>query len=210
MDTWFLILLAAIISIDITAYGQFMVSRPIFCAPLFGWLTGDVQTGLWVGMITELIWVSVIPMGTSVPADTTSIAILTVLWSQMSFPGQKAAVITAMVFAIPAGILFRRMDIASRTLNVRVAHWMEEGVRAGNIGRVNTGVFVGIGLFFVKALLFYFLLTYAGRTVMLLVFPQLPNEVLAGFTMAWRLLPVAGFGMFLVNFWFGRVLGINK
>lgn len=210
MEMWALILLAAIISIDITAYGQFMISRPIFCGPLFGWLTGDVQTGLWVGMITELIWVSVIPMGTSVPADTTSIAILTVLWSHMTFPGQKAAVITAMVLSIPAGILFRRLDIATRTLNVRLAHWIEDGVRAGQFGRVRTGVLAGIGLFFMQAALFYFLLVYAGRTVMLLVFPQLPNEVLAGFTMAWRLLPVAGFGMFLVNFWFGRVLGINK
>jgi mannose/fructose/N-acetylgalactosamine-specific phosphotransferase system component IIC len=210
MELVYLILLAAIISVDITAYGQFMVSRPIFCAPVFGWLLGDIQTGLWVGMITELIWVSVIPMGTAVPADTTSIAILSLIWSLTTFPGQKAAVITAMVLAVPAGVLFRKLDIGSREINVRVAHWIEDGVRAGETRRLRYGVYLGIILFFLKALAFYSILVFVGIGVMKIFFPLLPNPVIAGFTMAWRLLPVAGFGMFLVNFWFGRVIGMNK
>ncbi|MGA2090004.1 MAG: PTS sugar transporter subunit IIC [Endomicrobiales bacterium] len=210
MEIVYLTLLAAIISIDITAYGQFMVSRPIFCAPMFGWLLGDVQTGLWVGMITEFIWVSIIPMGTSIPADTTSIAILSLVWSLLTFPGQKAAVIAAMVLAIPAGVLFRKLDVGSRQFNVRVAHWVEEGVRSGKNRRLRYSICLGVALFFIKALVFYAVLTFAGVAVMKVVFPLLPNTVIAGFTMAWRLLPVAGFGMFLVNFWFGKVLGINK
>ncbi|MCX5779152.1 MAG: PTS sugar transporter subunit IIC [Elusimicrobia bacterium] len=210
MEIFYLILLAAIISIDITAYGQFMVSRPIFCAPLFGWLLGDIQTGLWVGMLIELIWVSVIPMGTAVPVDATSIAILTLIWSLSTFPGQKSAVITAMVFAVPASILFRKLDILSRMYNVRVAHWVEEGVLNGEPRRLQYSVYLGILLFFFKALAFYGVLVFLGMGVMRVVFPQLPNAVIAGFTTSWRLLPVAGFGMFLVNFWFGKVLGINK
>lgn len=197
-------LLAAFISLDITAFGQFMVSRPIFCAPLFGWLLGDVQAGLWVGMITELIWISVIPMGTAIPQDTTSVAILALIWSLTTFPGQKAAIITAMVLAVPAGILFRKVDVWSRAFNVTLAHWIEEGVAGGAEWRLRAGVWLSVGNIFIRALVFYVVLIVAGRFVMDVVFPRLPNEIVAGFTMAWRLLPIAGFGMFLVNFGYGK------
>ena len=68
MSEMFLIsTVAAVLSLDITAFGQFMVSRPIVSATLVGYMLGDANTGFWMGMTVELIWISAIPMGAAIP-----------------------------------------------------------------------------------------------------------------------------------------------
>src|SRR5574341_702336 len=65
----------ALIGLDRTAAGQFMISQPIVAAPLAGWLLGDVAAGLVIGALLELIWVLELPVGTFVPADSTVAAV---------------------------------------------------------------------------------------------------------------------------------------
>ncbi|MDR0723797.1 MAG: PTS sugar transporter subunit IIC, partial [Endomicrobium sp.] len=51
---FFYALIGTLCSMDITAFGQFMICRPIFCAPIVGCFMGDINVGLWIGMIVEL------------------------------------------------------------------------------------------------------------------------------------------------------------
>jgi len=43
-----------LLSLDVSAWGQIMVSRPIVCGPLIGLLLGDLKTGLIIGVLLEL------------------------------------------------------------------------------------------------------------------------------------------------------------
>ncbi|GMO66967.1 MAG: hypothetical protein Nk1A_4790 [Endomicrobiia bacterium] len=54
-NTVFLAFISALCSADVIAIGQFMICRPIFCAPLLGFFMGDISAGLWIGMIVEMI-----------------------------------------------------------------------------------------------------------------------------------------------------------
>ena len=65
----------ALIGLDRTAVGQFMVSQPIVAAPVTGWVLGDPAAGLVIGAILEPIWVLDMPIGTFVPADSTIAAV---------------------------------------------------------------------------------------------------------------------------------------
>jgi mannose/fructose/N-acetylgalactosamine-specific phosphotransferase system component IIC len=203
-ETVLLAALAAFISLDITAFGQFMISRPIVVAPLFGYFAGDIKTGLWVGMLVELIWVNAIPMGAAIPQDIMSVAILSTLWGLKTFGGQRSAMVLALVLAVPVGILYKHVDILFRYYYVRVVHWVEEGVMAGNERRISHGVYIGLLLSLLKAFLFYVVFIYVGQWLMLKLFYQLSSRVIEGLEFAWRLLPFVGFGSLLITFRYNK------
>ncbi len=63
MELTLLALLGALVALDGTSVGQFMVSRPLVTGPLAGWVLGDPVLGLLVGGILELYFIPVFPVG---------------------------------------------------------------------------------------------------------------------------------------------------
>ncbi len=209
VESLFLAFLAALISLDVTAFGQFMISRPIVVGPLFGFLLGDMKTGIWLGMIVEMVWVNVIPMGASVPPDTTAIAILATVWGMRALPYHSSAMVLALALAIPAAILFRLIDVAQRYLHVRIARWVQEGTAENLEKRVSLGVSAGFMLFFLKAFVFYALLIYPGTILTREIYMHLSPGMIRGLAEAWRVLPLVGLAYLLRNF-SGNFLCSNK
>ncbi len=201
--------LAALLSVDVTLFGQFMISRPIVCGPLIGYFLGDIKTGLWVGMLVDLIWIGNIPMGAAIPTDATAVTVLSTIWGIIVFPGQRAGVVLALALAVIAGVLFKQVDIGMRYYNIRIVHWMENGVRKGNDSYINYSVYLGIALFIVKSFVFYVLLSYAGQWVLRKLFVHLTPHMMMGLSHAWYLLPLVGFGMVVVNFRYDKFPGLR-
>ena len=199
LDNLVLAVIASIFCLDITAYGQFMISRPVVCGPVIGYLLGDVKTGLWIGMIVELVWLGVIPMGAAVPQDSTTICIFTLIWGIGSIPGNKGAMVLAFVMATLAGFLYREIDIWVRYYNINIMHWVEEGVKKGFEKRICYGTYLGLILFFVKGVVFFFLLIYPGQWLVSVIYPALPEIVKHGFGFSWKILPLLGFAIIFVN-----------
>ena len=62
-----LCLLAALLELDTTYAGQWLISRPIIAGPLFGLITGDLMAGIQVGVFAELLFVDISPLGGIIP-----------------------------------------------------------------------------------------------------------------------------------------------
>ncbi|HBU68861.1 MAG TPA: hypothetical protein DEE98_00580 [Elusimicrobia bacterium] len=201
--------IAALISLDITAFGQFMISRPAIVGPLFGYLMGDIKTGLVIGFIIELIWVSFIPMGAAIPTDVTTVAVLSSVWGLKYFSGHHGIIVLAMLLAIPAGMLYKQFDIIVRYFNVSVMRWVEEGVKNGDERRIEYGVHFSLLLFFFKSFVFYFLLIATGKLLVHGMFLKLPGGVMEGFDITWHVLPAFAMAVMLVSFLPGR-LAFNR
>lgn len=199
-STIILALIAALCSLDITAFGQFMICRPIFCAPLFGYLMGDISTGLWIGMIVEMVWINAIPMGAAVPIDIASISINATFWACKYYPGIQEAAICALMFSIPFAYFYKEIDINGRNRNIGLMRWVEKGVQAGKEWRINAGIFLSLFLFLLRAFAFYLIVMLLGGVIFQLLYLQMPGFVVAGFKKAWYLLPILGFGAVLYNF----------
>ena len=56
-----------------------------------GFLMGDITTGLWIGMIVEMVWINAIPMGAAVPIDIASISINATFWACKYYPAIQEA-----------------------------------------------------------------------------------------------------------------------
>jgi mannose/fructose/N-acetylgalactosamine-specific phosphotransferase system component IIC len=199
-NIFILALIASICALDVTALGQFMLCRPIFCAPLFGYLMGDTNTGLWIGMIVELVWINSLPLGVAVPIDISSISILSVFWVCKFFTGSQSAAIWALILAVPFAYFYRELDVLGRNFNIRIMHWAEKGINDGKESRINYGIALGLIMFFLRIYLFYIVVMTVGGWLFQGIYLQFPAFVAAGFKKAWYLLPVCGLGAALYNF----------
>jgi len=63
MDLLPLTLLGGLLALDGTAFGQFMISRPLVAGVLTGWVVGDPAQGLLIGGILEVYFISIFPVG---------------------------------------------------------------------------------------------------------------------------------------------------
>jgi len=63
LDILLLSLLGGLLALDSTAFGQFMVSRPLVAGVLTGWILGDPAQGLVIGGILEVYFISIFPVG---------------------------------------------------------------------------------------------------------------------------------------------------
>ena len=199
-NVFILAFIAAVLTADMTGFGQFMICRPIFCAPVFGYLSGDFFTGLWIGMIVEMVWTNAVPMGASVPPDLCAISVLSVLWANKYFPGLTSAAVLALGFALPFGYLCRGVDIIGRKVNARIMRWLERGVEAGKYSRISLAAYGGLILFVLKFFVFYLLAMPIGGWVYAALYLKAPFFVLIGLAKAWFLLPILGLGTIAYNF----------
>ena len=193
-------IICAILSADITMFGQFMISRPIFCGALFGYILGDIYTGLWLGMIIEMIWVNAIPMGVAVPVDLTMITSLGVIWSCSFFKGSQEAAIFSLAIAIPFAYLYKEVDLAGRLFNTKIMHWIEKGIEDGKEQRISNGIYLGLFLFLIRTSIMYGLFLFIGGILYKEMFSYLPIQVIIALKKAWFYLPVFGFGTILYSF----------
>jgi len=199
-NVFILALIASVCALDVTAFGQFMICRPIFCAPLFGYLAGDIYTGLWIGMIVELVWINVVPLGVAVPIDITSIGVLSTFWACKFFQGSQSAAIWGLFVAVPFAYFYRELDVLGRSLNIKIMHWVEKGIKDGKEARINYGIFLSLFLFLARIYLFYAAVMIVGGWLFQGIYLQFPAVLAAGFKKAWYLLPVLGLGCALYNF----------
>jgi mannose/fructose/N-acetylgalactosamine-specific phosphotransferase system component IIC len=112
-------LLGALLALDQTAWGQFLVSRPLPAALLTGAALGVPQEGGMLGLLLELLWVRALPMGSHVPYLPLYPAVLAVLLVAVP-PGHSLgwqALPLAPLLALPAAAVNHRVDVLWRRTN---------------------------------------------------------------------------------------------
>jgi mannose/fructose/N-acetylgalactosamine-specific phosphotransferase system component IIC len=209
-NIFFYALIGMFCSMDITFFGQFMICRPIFCAPIVAYFMGDVNTGLWIGMIVELLWINAIPMGVIVPVDVSLISILSTFWVCKYFIGIQEAVVFALVLAVPFAYFYRSIDISGRNFNIKIMHFVENGIKNQKYWRIYAGIYLGFFLFATRLFLFYLFAMYVGGLIYSGLYLQLSQFILLGLRNAWYLLPVVGFALTIKEFNIFRKLFIRN
>jgi PTS system mannose-specific IIC component/fructoselysine and glucoselysine-specific PTS system IIC component len=129
MHDWFLLsLVLALLSLDISAVGQFMVARPIVVGPVIGMLTGHFELGLGMGALIELIWIGDVPVGAHLPLDLCVLSGVAVAFASelttAKYP-PEAAMTYAIGVAIPLAALSTQVEILLRKFHVRWVHFAQ-------------------------------------------------------------------------------------
>jgi mannose/fructose/N-acetylgalactosamine-specific phosphotransferase system component IIC len=194
--------LYAVLSLDHISAGHFMLSRPIVVGPLLGWYLGDARLGLACGIAVELLWVHVIPVGIW-SVDTTSMAGLATVWAIFSGRPWYPALLVGLLWALPAGILVRHVDILLRRRNEMFILWVEEGMAAGKEDSLMQAVTMGICFWFLKAWIFFMLLGGVGQYLVNESLSLCSPRMMTALDFTARLLPLLGLGS-AMNYFFNR------
>lgn len=199
--------IGGLVGLDRTAAGQFMISQPIVAAPLVGMALGDWQSGLMLGALLELVWLSELPVGKYIPPDNTAIAVLA---TGMTVLGGREAglasptpmlMLWAVLLSLPLAILAQKADTLVRRYNSGIAaradHAPGDNRHAGC--RWARYHWCGIALFFLKSFLATVLLLGSGALALSYLgrLGAFADSPAARFFL--EMLPLAGAALWLVK-----------
>lgn len=189
---------AGVISLDFIGFGPIMISQPIVCGPIFGWMLGHVAIGLLVGVIVQFIWMDVTAVGVGIPYDATATTLLAVYWASSPTHASLSQIVLAVILAVPFGLIFRWIDHWARRLNTRIIRGID-GVSDKHLSAaLKAGIGLGLLGIFVRYFVCYAAALWLGKWIWTLIAyqPRL-TRVDQGLTMAAILLPMAGLGVCL-------------
>ena len=125
-----LLVWGTIVGVDLVSFPQAMLNRPIVAASIAGFLTGDFETGLRIGMLLECFALDVIPIGATRYPDYGPASVVGTAVG--SFAGWQdptgLGVMVALLLALAGG---RAMEIVRR-LNGRLARVAAPALATGD------------------------------------------------------------------------------
>ncbi|MFA5779842.1 MAG: PTS sugar transporter subunit IIC [Elusimicrobiota bacterium] len=188
-----------LILLDSTVFGQFMISRPIVAGPVIGWLCGDVKTGIIIGAVIELLWIGVVPVGVGVPPDS---AIVCIVATALAANKAQDAAAIAIIFSVPLGIIFKRLDIAHRKWNRVFLPVIENGIKSGRYYILTFVIWLGVLLSYIKSFLFLFICIFLFNIILAYILPFVISSpaLVKGLQVFMFALPVLGLASFLASF----------
>ncbi len=188
------VLLVALIELDSSCFGQFMIARPIVLGPLLGAVLGDVFSGVWMGVALELLTLEALPVGGHIafnPAVAVGAALLLL--------SEPFSVLPEAAFPAGLGIgsLHRRLEEGLRQLRCGYCREADERVRLGQVPALGKRALSGMGgqaLMTTAVLLFA---VFALKPFLTWVLRLLPSAALAGLDLGLLLAPWIGIAILI-------------
>lgn len=172
---------ALICGLDRVAALQIMISRPIVAAPLAGWLLGDIEVGLQVGLMIELLWLARLPVGAAIPPDDTQVSIagtvLSVGMGQLLGQDGTAFILLCLLVTIPMGKFGQYFDHFARTRNRQTMERAEAALEAGNPSAAELYHLHGLFRFSLAAVGTYAVIIAGGVVLIPLLSPILMSGI---------------------------------
>jgi len=189
-------LAGAVIGLDRTAVGQFMISQPIVAGPLTGWMLGEPTAGIIVGVALELIWVLDMPVGNFVPADSTIGTVSATAIAALGDPSGASLPLIGFSILLSTTMvkMTRKAEGLVRTWNLLFA----EKALAASGSRMGSALvraqFSGLVLFFLKSFVLYCMFIPLG-IVAVWLFRDLPEVFARALALFVKLLPLVGIAL---------------
>ncbi len=114
-----LTLLGALLLLDKYAVGEFGISQPIVAGAIIGALWGDVQVGIFVGALFQMVFLANLPIGKDVPPDAQAAGIAGSgsYFLLKSLNQNEPNLIIVFLIGILVSILGNYLDIIVRRIN---------------------------------------------------------------------------------------------
>ncbi len=194
-------IVGGLLHLDRTAAFQFLISRPLVSSTVMGLLLGDLRTGLLIGMVLELLWIGMQPLGTALPPDDTIVAVAApaaaIIAGRLLGGIGTPLIGLSVLISLPLSAVGRLVDIELRRLNRVFLRNAKKAAREGDIGGVERqsiwgllSFFLFFSLFSLLGILFVWLSTW-------LIYPYIPDTIRSALGYIFWSLPFFGAGAVL-------------
>jgi len=195
-------LIAGVVHLDTMAFLQSMISRPIVAGPIIGSAIGRPESGLLIGCIMELVYISSVTIGVKIPSDATAATVMAVVCAGVP-DGRYAAVGTpvAMLVGTLMGTAYTFMDVRIKHANSVSLGWVDTAKPELVDARVTALVQRGLVTVYLGSVLFYLaLLPLVQFAVKMVSEAVLALGMERAFAAGVWLLPAVGIGVGLAHF----------
>lgn len=182
--------------------GVFHFGRPIVIAPLVGLVLGDIKTGIILGGTFEAVFLGVIAVGGSQPADATSGAVIGTAIAILTHVSSSAA----LAIAVPASLLCLAVsNIPITIINPLLIPKMDKCAEEGDQEGLTRLHFICSFLMPLLGTIVIFLAIWLGSASIGSILKAIPKFVTSGFTAMSKILPAVGIAI-LLNILFDKKL----
>ena len=193
-------ILGGILHMDRTCAFQLLISRPIVVSSIIGAALGDFTIGLKSGMILEILWLGIQPLGTSIPPDDTLIAVAVpagvIISGQIlgisEWISENAIIALGVLIAIPLSWAGRIVDIRVRRSNSKLQKKAKFAANMGDIGMVERQNILGLISFFSCFIFISFFGVMFNTLLTCLFYPLLTQKLIKALSLIYILLPFFG------------------
>lgn len=198
---------------------HYVFKQPLVMALPIGIILGDVPTAMMVGAAIEMVYVGMVAAGANLPADECLAGVIAIpIAVQLGVdPG------TAVVLAIPFGVLGVFLDQLRRTVNAGWIHKADKYALDNDIkGIEKCALIYPMLLGFIMRFPPVFVANYFGASVVERFLDVMPQWIIHGLSVTGGVLPAMGFGItiyvigkktlmpfFFLGFFLVQYLGLN-
>jgi len=185
----------ALMELDTTYVGQFLISRPLVVGSVMGLLTGNLFLGLQIGVFTELIYLDFIPIGGVVPPSGAISAGLGVLCAYFF----TMPVYFAFFAGIAGGIAFSFIEKRIRRLRSKILRGAEAQILGGTL---SPGMLIFESLVFQYLCVFAFLIAALtiGGPLVAYISSAMPAKAHIAFKFSYFIVPWMGLAILFISF----------
>ncbi len=166
-------LIGGVVATDTTAAFQIMLSRPLVCSTIIGYLLGDIEVGITFGALAELVWIFEVPIGGNILFDSSisSVVGASIACFCNDYFGLNPtwSVTLALLYSIPVGMLGTYTTVAIRRLNSNLVAMAEGYAKKGNARGVSLSHLLGIAFSYVRGFSVSFLGVSVGIVLLSLL-----------------------------------------
>lgn len=153
-----------ILALDTTIAFQILLSQPIFACPIIGWLLGNPQLGFETGVIMQLLWLHILPVGSTIFPEgniaSMIICAVTIQFDHLPYPNlifTSAVLIGILVSHIGAWV-----TVLDRKINGILLGIAQKAAQRVSINQIKLIETLSILIYFVlMTLLAYFVLSFS-------------------------------------------------
>lgn len=188
----FLLMLVVAVAVSDEATLQLGFFRPVFIGAATGAVMGNFTVGLMVGASMELIFASG-QIGAYIPPDAITGTVIGTAVGILS--GQDAA--AALAIGLPVAILGQQLKILAYTINITFVHRAEKAADRADLSKIGLYHFSGLLVQCLVMGLPVFFAVWLGVEYAVSLIALIPETLMAGLTVASKIMPALGMGMLL-------------
>lgn len=171
-----------------------VICQPVVMALVFGILAGDVKTAMIIGANIQLVYLGIVAAGANIPADECLAGVIAIPIALKTGMNPE----TAVVLAVPFGLLGVFQDQIRRTLQATFVHWADDHALKGNAKGIEKCAMVyPLILGFFLRFPAVFVANFFGADVVEKFLDMIPGWLTNGLSVTGGVLPALGFAITL-------------
>jgi len=180
LNVIYLCVLGAVLSLDTVAVFQVLISQPIVACTLIGYLSNDPMTGIQIGILMQLFWISTLPVGAVTFPDGNLGAIVATIIAVENvqlFPEYESLIILfSVVFGLFVSFLGAHALNTVRMGNVYILNQLLNKIDASKLDYVGKTISWSILFNFCVLFVIIFICSIVGSSLIEAAYSFAPSE----------------------------------